>query len=120
MEYASGNIFIRTQGPMAKDIQSISHQHNFDHTTYVAKGGFSIEQVEPVAFDADKQPTEFRTVRKVEKSAADLKNWVLVKANTWHRLTALEDDSVYHCLYSHHTPQGDIVQEYDGWMESYN
>ena len=43
-EYASGNIFIR-EGRIEKGEVVEGHTHNFDHTTYVARGGFRIERL---------------------------------------------------------------------------
>lgn len=42
----------------------------------------------------------------------------LVKAEVWHKITALMDDTEFDCVYSHHTPQGDIVQEWTGWLKA--
>ena len=108
MEYKSGNIFIREEGPMAAGAVVEGHEHNFDHTTYVTKGSFLIERLEGN-----------KVVQSVTKRAGDLKNWVLILAGACHRLTSLEDGSVYHCIYSHRTPQGEITQEYDGWPNAY-
>ena len=118
MEYVSGNIFIRTQALMKLGQSVESHAHNFDHTTYVAKGAFRIEQLNPTHW-VDGVPTAFAVVRTVEKRAIEMHNWVLVKAGIQHRLTALMDDSLYHCIYSHRIPSGEIVEEYDGWMGGY-
>lgn len=108
MEYVSGNIFIRETPPMPAGGVVDGHKHNFDHTTYVVKGSFRIEHLND----------DGSIVRSVEKHSGQLKNWVLIKAGALHRLTALENNSIYHCIYSHRTPQGEIVQEYDGWVEA--
>lgn len=108
MEYISGNIFIR-QGNLGKAGNFIEgHAHNFDHTTYIAKGSFLI----------DKLDEEGNVIKSVTKSARDGYNWILIEAGVKHKLTALEDDSLYHCIYSHRNPQGEIVQDYDGWSEA--
>ena len=109
MELASGNIFVREMrfGEAGDVVQG--HAHNFDHTTYIAKGGLRIEHL---AADGS-------VVRAVEKRASDGRNWVLIKAGVTHRITALEDHSIGHCIYAHRTPQGGIVQEYDGWSPAY-
>ena len=46
-------------------------------------------------------------------------NWVLIKAGVAHRITALRDGTIGHCIYAHRTPQGDVVQEYTGWAPAY-
>lgn len=108
MEYIQGNIFVREMYfAKAGDVVE-GHRHNFDHTTYVARGALRIESL------AD----DGSVLRSVEKRAGGL-NFVLIKAGVQHRITALEDDSMGHCIYAHRTPQGDVVQEYDGWSASY-
>lgn len=118
MEFISGNIFIR-QHTLALGQATIGHRHNFDHTTYVVRGSIKIEELEITRIDESGSPLDFKSVREVIKKASDGHNWVLIKANVHHRLTALEDESMYHCIYSHITPQGEIVQDYDGWPKAY-
>lgn len=105
MEFASGNIFIREMHFVHAGNVVDGHAHNFDHTTYVIRGAIRIESLN----DDD-------TVKQtIVKKACMGHNWVLIKAGVRHRITALEDDSMGHCIYSHRTPQGKIVQENDGW-----
>lgn len=109
MEFVSGNVFIREMSFELAGVGSTGHVHNFDHTTYVVRGGILIERLD----DAD------AVLQRVEKVASSGKNWVLIKAGVKHRITALADDTLCHCIYSHRTPQGDIVQEYDGWQPAF-
>jgi quercetin dioxygenase-like cupin family protein len=109
MELISGNIFIRPMTFEAAGSVVHGHTHNFDHTTYVVRGAVRIEQLD----------AEGQVIRSIDKHASDGHNWVLIKASVIHRLTALEPNSHAHCIYAHRTPQGDVVQEYDGWMASY-
>lgn len=107
MEFIAGNIFVR---PMhfEKAGQVIEgHAHNFDHTTYVIRGAIRVET-----------PFE-QTRRVVEKRASDGHNWLLIRAGVAHKITALEDDTEAHCIYAHRNPQGEVVQEYDGWTRGY-
>ena len=109
MEYVSGNIFIREMRfPRAGDVVH-GHAHDFDHTTYVTRGSIQIERLGP----------DGKVERSVVKRASDGHNWILIKSGVWHRLTALEDDSMGHCIYAHRDPQGEIVQAYDGWTPGY-
>lgn len=109
MDFASGNVFIREMRfDKAGDVVK-GHAHNFDHTTYVAKGSLRVEQL------AD----DGSVLKAVEKRASDGRNWVLIKAGVIHRITALEDGSLGHCVYAHRTAQGEVVQEYDGWEPAY-
>lgn len=109
MEYVSGNIYVREMRfERAGDIVD-GHAHNFDHTTYVAHGMLRFELLDDAG----------NVVKSVEKNASDGFNWVLIEAGKVHRITALEDGSMGHCIYSHMSPQGDIVQVYDGWTPGY-
>lgn len=109
MELISGNIFIR---PMPFDQAGSTiegHAHNFDHTTYVVRGSVRIEALDDAG----------NVLRSAVKKASDGYNWVLIRAGVIHRLTALEANSLAHCIYAHRTPQGDVVQDWDGWSPAY-
>ena len=109
MEYVQGNIFIREMRfDKAGDCIS-GHTHNFDHTTYVAKGEVLIEAVDEAG----------DVLRSRLIKASDGFNFVLIKASIRHRLTAKTDDCIAHCIYAHRNPQGDVVQAYDGWAQGY-
>ena len=109
MEFASGNVFIREMRFEKTGDVIEGHTHNFDHTTYVARGALKIESLH-----------EDGTVKQTAiKRAGDGHNWVLIKADVTHRITALEDFSVGHCIYAHRNPQSEIVQEYQGWTPAY-
>jgi quercetin dioxygenase-like cupin family protein len=109
MEFVSGNVFVREMRFTSAGDVVEGHAHNFDHTTYISKGALRVEQL------AD----DGSVVKAVEKSASDGRNWVLIKAGVKHRITALTDGAMGHCIYAHRTAQGDIVQEYDGWGPAY-
>ncbi len=104
MELVLGNVFIRPMIFEKAGSVVEGHAHNFDHVTYCAKGSFRIE--------ADG--------RSVVKKSTERHNFVLIRAGVVHRLTALEDDTIGHCIYAHRTAQGtEVVQEYDGWSPAY-
>lgn len=109
MEFVSGNVYIREMKFEKAGDATEGHEHNFDHTTYIVSGALKIEQL-----DASGNVVKF-----VEKHANHGQNWVLIKAGVKHRITALEDNSLGHCIYSHRTPQGTIVQNYDGWQPAF-
>jgi quercetin dioxygenase-like cupin family protein len=105
MEWASGNIFIRPNPlPKAGD-QVQGHAHNFDHTTIAFKGAIRV-----------KRTLTDGTVQTVDLVAPA---HCLIEAGVEHEITALEDNSVFWCVYSHREPQGDIVQDVTGWSEAY-
>jgi len=110
MEVVLGNIYIRqVPEPLEKGEIVEGHTHNFDHVTYVNKGSFKITRTSP---DGE---TKSRTIH-----ATDEYNFVMILATHNHTLEALEDDSVYHCVYAHRNPITKEVQEhYTGWDEAY-
>lgn len=123
-EYVSGNVFVREMrfGKAGEIVNG--HAHNFDHTTYVARGALRVDQLAApiqVGTDATGAPTyeDGAILKTVVKRATDGYNWVLIKAGVHHRITALEDGSIGHCIYSHRNPQAEVVVEYDGWAEAY-
>lgn len=105
MEYVSGNIFIREMGFLKAGDVVDGHAHDFDHTTYVTRGSIQIERLDALG----------RIEKTVVKKASQGYNWILIKAGVCHRLTALEDNSMGHCVYAHRNPQGEVVQEDTGW-----
>lgn len=108
MEYISGNIFIREMRFAKAGDATSGHEHNFDHTTYCVRGALRVE-----ALNADDTVAQTTILR-----ATDGLCWALIKAGVRHRVTALEDLSIGHCIYSHRTPQGDVTQEYTGWYKA--
>ena len=104
MEQVSGNIFLRKMNHNKGDVTQ-GHKHNFDHTTIVFSGAVHVKAVLPSGKVIERDfaaPTHF-----------------LVKAEVEHEITALEDGTQYWCVYSHRTPQDEIVQTYTGWGDAY-
>lgn len=105
MEWVSGNVYIRPN--KLKDVGDLvqGHKHNFDHTTIVFKGAVHVTAVLPDG-------------KKIERDFMAPSHF-LVRAEVEHRIVAIQSDTEFWCVYSHHTPQGDVVQEYPGWPEAY-
>lgn len=107
MEFQAGNIFIRTcESPMAKGEVVHGHEHHFDHVTYCANGALSVERE---GLDGRVETTEVRV--------GDLP--LLIKAGVTHKLTALENNTIYHCIYAHRLPSGEVTETYTGWSHAY-
>lgn len=106
MEFAAGNVFIREMEFAQAGGAINGHAHKFDHVSYVVRGALRFEQLDG---------KDGGVVRWVDKRALDGQNWVLIKAGVWHRIIALDGNSLGHCIYAHRTPQGRVVQKYDGW-----
>lgn len=105
LEFISGNVFIRKNRLEKKGDFTEGHKHAFDHTTIVFKGSVRVSAT-------------LENGTKIEREFVAPAH-VLIKAHVEHLITALEDDSVYWCVYSHRTPQGEVSVEYDGWNSAY-
>lgn len=105
MEWVSGNVFIRPNELPDVGNAVHGHKHNFDHTTIVFKGAVHVKATLPSG----------RVIERDFKAPSHF----LVKAEVEHQITATEPDTVFWCVYSHRTPQGDVVEEFDGWRDAY-
>jgi hypothetical protein len=104
-EFVSGNIFIRPIHLQMVGQQIKGHTHNFDHTTIILTGSVNILVERP-----DKTTYE-------QSVAAP--NFLLIRAQYKHEITALEENTTLFCVYSHRTPQGTITLEATGWEKAY-
>lgn len=104
------NVFIRAMPFRLTGDVVDGHAHNFPHVTYCVRGAILLERL---ADDSDE------VVGAITLRASNGMNWALIPAGVRHRITALEDDSLGHCIYAHRTPQGAVVQEYTGWGPAY-
>jgi len=102
-EFTSGNIHVRPNALKAGESVG-GHTHNFDHTTIFFSGKWRVKATLP---DGRKR------VRTFEAPAH-----CLIRADVIHDITAIET-GLFWCVYSHRTPQGEVVQEYTGWEEAY-
>lgn len=114
MEKISGNIMIRVPNePMKAGEVVIGHQHNFDHTTFCRWGGIRVDALDVKEVNADGNPIQAEIVASVELWAGknlSAENWALIEKGRFHQITALTDDTVYQCVYSHRVPQA-----YSAW-----
>ena len=105
MEFVSGNILIRPNTLATKGEKLPGHAHGFDHTTIVFSGAVRVKAAFPDG-------------RIVEQDFTAPSHF-LVKADVEHEIEALENETVVWCVYSHRTPQGEVIQENIGWMPAY-
>lgn len=103
MEWVSGNIFIRPN-TLKTGETTVGHKHFFDHTTIFYTGEWHVKGVCP----------DGRIIEKDFIAPAHC----LIKKDVEHTITCKKDGQ-YWCVYSHRNPQGEIVQDYDGWGTSY-
>jgi len=105
MEWVSGNVYIRPQNLVEKGSKVDGHTHHFDHTTIIFKGSVHVRAVYPDGRVRERDfyaPSHFLVLKEVE-----------------HEITALEDGTIFWCVYSHRNPQGDVILENSGWGDAY-
>lgn len=121
VEYCCGPLGIREcDGPMDVGHEVEIHNHNYDHVTFIQAGAFRIERLKPVTnadgvveCDENNRPKAFVT-EGVRDVYAGLRAMVEVPAYAWHKMTALEPNSRYICVFTHRDAVGNIIQHYDG------
>jgi hypothetical protein len=92
-----GNIWVRSHYLLKKgDNNGGGHKHHFDHVTLLAKGSVEveIEGYEPKTF---KGPT-----------------FIVIKKEHKHKFTALEDDTIYYCVFALRDVDGEVTDIYSG------
>lgn len=105
MEWVSGNIFIRPFFLEKEGDYIDGHTHHFGHTMVLHYGNILVEATGPNG--------EQKSIRKLGPSH-------LYIAPDWtHKITAESENVNCWCMYSHRTPQGDVVQENTGWEKAY-
>lgn len=105
MEWVSGNIFIRPMTLLKAGDKIKGHTHKFDHTAIVFTGALKIK-------------AKLKDGREVEQEFQAPAH-ALIKAGVEHELTAIDDGTIVWCVYSHRSPQGDVIQQYIGWHPAY-
>ena len=99
------NIFVRPNHLERAGDKVDGHKHNFDHTTIIYTGAVHVKAELP---DGRVLERDFRAP-----------DYFLVRADVEHEITALEDKTIFWCVYAHRDPQGRVVQRHTGWDESY-
>lgn len=92
-----GNIWVRSHTLKKAGVTNGGgHKHHFDHVTLLAKGAVKVE-VEGYP------PTEFTAP-----------TFIVIKKDYKHKFTALEDDTVYYCVFALRDIDGDVTDIYSG------
>ena len=108
-EIVSGNQFIRVVHLHKKGDFVQGHTHNFDHNTVVFKGSINIKQ------NGEKIGQDFYAPG--HPNIGKHSSHAFIDKNIEHGFTALEDDVIVWCMYSHRDAQGEVVQEFTGWKD---
>jgi quercetin dioxygenase-like cupin family protein len=98
-------------GMLAKGEVVESHEHTFDHVTFCFSGAFRIE----AEVNGQQVVAEIFAPRPDKPN----QNHVLIKAGVKHKLIALEDNSLYQCVYTHRDTRGEVSDHYTGWPKAY-
>ena len=89
-----GNIWVR-QNVLARAGNSCEgHKHHFDHVSLLTKGSVIVE-VE------GKEPKEFKAP-----------TFIVIHKDYEHKFTALEDDTVWYCVFALRDLDGDVTEIY--------
>jgi len=99
-------IGIRTLKAEAVGDEAPIHYHNFHHTFFCTAGRW----LGQILSDDE------RTVEREREVGAG--EYFVVEATKRHRFIALTDNAEGHCVFAHRTPQGEVVQDYNGWDEA--
>jgi len=91
-----GNIWVKSHILANKnDTNGGGHTHKFDHVTLVVKGSVMVE-VEGFS------PKIFRAPQ-----------FIVIKKEHKHKFTALEDDTLYYCVFALRDANGEVTDLYD-------
>jgi hypothetical protein len=121
MEYAMGPIFIRENRLARAGDKVHLHKHNFAHVSVVERGSaFIVKLAERVdekgvtLVDSEGAPILIKIAEREFKAVSRF----LVDSNEWHEITALEDNTLVSCEFTHRSPDGEVLQQYGGWYEA--
>lgn len=89
--------------------ESVGHKHNYDHTTIIIRGRVKVTY----SYEKDGVIVEGES-REFGQGEA-----IFIKANVNHTIKALEDNTVYHCVFSHRDFDGLVSQVYTGNTQAY-
>lgn len=91
-----GNVWVRKLYFPTKDIVHPGHEHKHDHVSLLAHGSVMVEvEGEPV--------TKFTAP-----------TFITIAANKKHKITALEDETVWFCVFALRDKDGELTDLYNG------
>lgn len=92
-----GNVWVRSHTyRKAGDTNNGGHYHKFDHVTLLVKGSIKVE------------------VEGCEMKRFTAPTFVIIDKNKKHNVTALEDDTVYYCVFALRDIDGQVTEIYSG------
>jgi hypothetical protein len=120
-EFVCGDVFTRTCGsPMKKGEVIEGHSHNFPHMSLCLLGSVQIKARLP---DGERMRNFYAPSSQLLNR--DEAGWarrcvVEIADGIHHEITALEDDTVFWCIYVPRDPETRLViPHYNGWEPAY-
>jgi len=102
-----GNLYIRAMSFERAGSMVATHTHRFDHITMLSSGAVSVKW---------KDTQTGKTGEGVWKAPT----FFMVKKLFEHEFTALEDNTLGFCVFSHRDPNsGEVVNNFNGYMAAY-
>tara|TARA_R110000868_G_scaffold5079_1_gene31410 strand:- start:1054 stop:1470 length:417 start_codon:yes stop_codon:yes gene_type:complete len=92
------NVYSRLMHFERKGDIEYGHKHDFDHGTLVSSGSILVEIADAV------------TKQTVTKKEVQAPNFIFIEKNKYHKLTALEDNTVCACIHALKTNDGDLLE----------
>lgn len=97
-----GNIWVRQNILLKAGQYALGHTHDFDHVSLLTQGKVLVE-VEGC------EPKEFRAP-----------TFIVIKKEYRHKFTALEDNTIWYCVFAIRNLDGDVVNSKDEIYSSKN
>ena len=92
------NVYSRLMHFERKGDIEYGHKHDFDHGTLVSSGSILVEIADAV------------TKQTATKKEVHAPNFIFIEKNKYHKLTALEDNTVCACIHALKTNDGDLLE----------
>ncbi len=93
---AAGGVYLRQHHLIKAGDFHRGHKHHFNHVTLVQRGA--------VLCEADGRPS-LRLAAPV---------WIVIDKDKMHKFTALEDDTLYFCIFALRDSAGAVTDQYSG------
>ena len=85
---------------------NVGHEHNYDHTTIIIRGRVKVQY----RYVKDGQEIEGETEEFGQGET------IHIRAKVRHTITALEDSTVYYCVFSHRDFDGVVCERYEATL----
>lgn len=90
-----GNVWLAQHHLPLADMEITGHAHSFDHASLLVQGRVKV-QIEGEEWKEFQAPT-----------------FIVIRANLNHRIVALENDTIWYCVFAMRDFEGQVVSQYD-------